>query len=136
MPTDIRTIKRPSSPNTYLMAPDGYCENAEPDAGSPLFDVSAEVLFGAVLEHIEEQSNWTIAETDRNHCHVDLVAATKLLKFKDDVTIDTLVAENMPGKSRMAIYSRSRVGYHDLGANKKRVNKLVQAIEDKLGNSA
>ncbi|WP_370235904.1 MULTISPECIES: DUF1499 domain-containing protein [Henriciella] len=136
MATDIRTIERPSSPNTYLMAPQGYCSTAQPDADSPVFDASAEVLFDALLGYIANQSGWKITEADRARCHIDLVAATKLLKFKDDVTIDTLIVENMPGKSRLAIYSRSRVGYHDFGANRKRVSKLVKAIEGELGISA
>ena len=130
MATDIRTIERPSSPNTYLMAPQGYCSTAQPDADSPVFDASAEVLFDALLGYIANQSGWKITEADRAHCHIDLV------KFKDDVTIDTLIVENMPGKSRLAIYSRSRVGYHDFGANRKRVSKLVKAIEGELGISA
>ena len=131
MATDIRTIERPSSPNTYLMAPQGYCSTAQPDADSPVFDASAEVLFDALLGYIANQSGWKITEADRARCHIDLVAATKLLKFKDDVTVDTLIAEN-----RLAIYSRSRVGYHDFGANRKRVSKLVKAIEGELGISA
>ena len=133
--TDLKTITRPSSPNTYLVAPDGYCTNAQPDEAPPVFDASPATLYETVNALASSQSRWTTEASAPDTRHLEVVAATKILKFRDDITIDVLDAENHPGKSTLAIYSRSRVGYSDLGANKKRVQKLLKDIESELGKS-
>ena len=54
------------------------------------------------------------------------IAKTALLGFKDDVDIEIIpIDENA---TTLAIYSRSRVGYSDLGANQKRVEELIAQL--------
>lgn len=133
---DFKTLERPSSPNTYLLAPPGLCNSAEPDEPSPVFDASASALFATVNELVSGRDNWTVAASDTSLMQIEAVAATKILKFKDDVTIRVLADQNDELKSQLAIYSRSRVGYSDLGANRKRVQKLVEELKARLGKTA
>ncbi|MEQ8557035.1 MAG: DUF1499 domain-containing protein [Henriciella sp.] len=129
---DFETVVRPGSPNTYLVAPEGLCRNAEPDAFSPEFAFTPDGLFSAFEEVIEQHGNWTIRGTDTVARQIDLIAVTKVLKFRDDVALRALPVEGAPEKSKLAVYSRSRVGYHDLGANRKRVERLIVELKEKV----
>ncbi len=131
---DFRTLRRPRSPNTYLLAPDGLCENARPDDVSAVFPVSREVLFGEILKRIEARPDWHLTANDPDRGMIGFVAVSKLMRFKDDVDILVLPAEagDPQGRqgSRLAAYSRSRVGHSDLGANKKRISQLLASLRD------
>ncbi|RIJ15058.1 DUF1499 domain-containing protein [Henriciella mobilis] len=126
---DFEKIERPGSPNTYLVAPEGLCANATPDADAPSFDLSPEALFAKVESALSDKSNWSVTHRDPATRQIDLVARTPVLKFKDDVAIRVLPDGANHGKSRLAVYSRSRVGYHDLGANRKRVDSLIAELK-------
>jgi len=52
------------------------------------------------------------------------VFVTKLMKFKDDLWLEMNVEKN-----QIEVKSESRLGYSDLGANKKRVMKIKSLIE-------
>ena len=130
-PVDFETIERPDSPNTYLLAPEGLCKTASVDEPSPSFDATPRALFDRVEALVGSYKNWSTETRDEAQLQLDLIAKTKLLKFKDDVAIRVLPDSSTPEKSRLAIYSRSRVGYSDLGANRKRVQSLVAALKEK-----
>jgi uncharacterized protein (DUF1499 family) len=63
-------------------------------------------------------------ETDGRR--ISYVTTIPVVGFKDDVDIEVLSTET---GSTLAIFSRSRVGYSDLGVNRKRVQKLLSALE-------
>ena len=129
---DFKTLTRPSSPNTYLIAPAGLCDMAEPDDQPPALNKSARGLFSTLSDIIASERRWTDVEADAEQLRLKFVAKTPLLGFKDD--IDIMVSEPDEAASTdsnaatLAIYSRSRVGYSDMGANRKRVNKLLHTL--------
>ncbi|MEM6912877.1 MAG: hypothetical protein AAF511_02760, partial [Pseudomonadota bacterium] len=47
---DFSTLDVPSSPNTWVIAPDGYLETAEPDAVAPIFDQDPATVFATLVE--------------------------------------------------------------------------------------
>ena len=67
--------------------------------------------------------------------HLTLVQRTALLRFPDyiDVAIQPAPGGNGDG-STIAIYSRSRFGYSDLGVNRKRVEDWMAALETKAAS--
>lgn len=129
---DFARLERPASPNTYLVAPAGLCQSADPDMTPPPLSKSARGLFSTLAEIIAAEKRWTNVEADPERLRFKFVARTPLLGFKDDIDIMILPPENAgqvgDEAASLAIYSRSRVGYSDLGANRKR----VQALLDKL----
>ena len=130
---DFAKLVRPGSPNTFLVAPDGFCQDAVPDEAAPLFQVSPTALYNSVLRLIETESRWTLQGQAVDQLQLSFVATTAFLRFKDDV--DVLVRPASPGQAidaagaEIAIYSRSRVGYSDLGANAKRARNLIKKLQ-------
>lgn len=133
--TDFKAIVRPKSPNTYLLAPAALCGDAAPDAPSPDFNAGPGALF-KMAHDLALEWGWTVQVKDDTARHMEAVATTRVLKFKDDIAIETISVDGDPEKSKIAVYSRSRVGYSDLGANRKRVQKLVAELMQRTGTTA
>lgn len=128
----FKTLKRPNSPNTYLVAPENLCDQARPDKVSGTFNMSAADLYIALVGMIEANTGWSLEESDESRGLIHFVSTSALMKFKDDVDILVMPAEagDPAGTrgARLAIYSRSRVGHSDLGANRKRVNAMLDRL--------
>lgn len=83
-------------------------------------------LFSKFSEMIAAERSFGKVEADGENLRLKFVATTGLMRFKDDVDIEVIALDE--GRSTFAIYSRSRVGYSDLGANRKRVTKLIEGL--------
>ncbi|MDX2032490.1 MAG: DUF1499 domain-containing protein [Blastocatellia bacterium] len=77
-----------------------------------VFDASLEVVRGMGME---------VREADKGAGVIEAIATTRLLKFKDDVTI-TISQE----AERIVVHvrSKSRIGKGDLGANARRIREF------------
>lgn len=125
---DFETLHRPTSPNTYLLAPEGLCQNAVPDAVAPEIPLGTGALFSKLESLVRDTPNWQISHIDPPALSLSFIAVTRWLKFKDDVDVKVIGPSSAAGPSTLAIYSRSRVGYSDLGANKKRVLAMLENL--------
>ena len=83
-------------------------------------------LFSKLSEIVAAERSFGKIETDAEALRIKFVATTGLMRFKDDVDIEIIPLDE--GRATFAIYSRSRVGYSDLGANRKRVAKLIERL--------
>jgi uncharacterized protein (DUF1499 family) len=126
---DFAGLTRPKTPNTYLLAPPGLCRSATPDREAPVFAVPPQELFEAAKAAVSDLPRTEEIRADEGERAIAFIAKTKLMGFKDDVDIRVLPAE---GGSSLAVYSRSRIGKSDLGANKKRVEALLNEIEARV----
>lgn len=127
----FETLVRPHKPNTFLMAPDGLCRKAEPDAASPSLAGNPQQVYAELSDMIAAQRSWKPVAQDPEALRLKFIARTPLLGFKDDVDIQVLAPHEGEIGTQIAVYSRSRVGYSDLGANAKRVNSLVGKLTAK-----
>jgi len=125
---DFPTLERPKSPNTYLLASAGLCEHATADQPSPHYSASPEEVFATCLKVIESRKDWTLAASDPAGGKLRFISTSGLMRFKDDLDILVIPGNTDEGGSRLAVYSRSRLGYSDLGANAKRVGALLSAL--------
>lgn len=123
---NFKSLKRPPKPNTCLVAPKNHCLAAEPDFAPPELDMTGRGLFSKLSEIVAADRSFGKIESDAEQGRLKFVATTGLMRFKDDVDIEVIQLED--GKTSLAIYSRSRVGYSDLGANQKRVRKLISDL--------
>lgn len=127
----FKTLQRPSAPNTYLVAPEGLCEQSAPDKILRPFPAAPGSLFTALMSLIEDKAGWKVERSDAEQNTIWFVATSHLMRYKDDVDILILPdeAESESGRgSRLAIYSRSRIGHSDLGANRRRVKHLLECL--------
>lgn len=122
----FKSLKRPPKPNTCLVAPENFCLAAEPDFAPPVVPLTGRGLYSRLSEVIASERSWGKLETDPEQLRIKFVATTGLMRFKDDVDIEVIPLED--GKATFAIYSRSRLGYSDLGANRKRVSDLIRRV--------
>jgi uncharacterized protein (DUF1499 family) len=123
---NFKTLKRPPKPNTCLAAPEDHCLAAEPDFEAPELMMTGRGLFSKLSEIIASERSFGKIETDAESLRIKFVATTGLMRFKDDVDIEIIPRDE--GRATFAIYSRSRVGYSDLGANRKRVTKIIERV--------
>ncbi|MCZ4298327.1 DUF1499 domain-containing protein [Henriciella marina] len=129
----FETLERPDTPNTFLVLPAGMASTAHPDEISPVYDEPAEALYQRLKMLAVGKDRWTIAAHGDNEMQLEIVAATKLLKFKDDLSIRVVSAKDRAQTAEIAVYSRSRLGKYDFKANQKRVQTLLSELK---GNAA
>ena len=125
---DFVTLDRPKTPNTYLLAPEGAC-GAAADGPAPVFDAGPDQVFAAAEAVARGMDRVSEIETDAGTRALSFTQRTKLMRFKDDV--DVAVVPHGTGAALM-IYSRSRIGHSDLGANEKRVGVFTEAVRARL----
>ncbi|MEO0466373.1 MAG: DUF1499 domain-containing protein [Pseudomonadota bacterium] len=125
---DFASLKRPSTPNTFLLAPEGLCQVAQVDQTSPSWDIPAETLFAECLSQIDAEDLWAVQGQSAQSFQLVFVARTRLLRFKDDVDLRVIPSDDGRASCKVAIYSRSRIGRSDLGANAKRVSSLLEKL--------
>ncbi len=126
---NFKTLTRPGSPNTALLAPAGFTPSAEPDGSAPVYDVAPGELYMRALRLIGDKREWQLGQQDAGTMRLTFIAVTPLMRFKDDIDLAVLPVAGQPDKSTFAAYSRSRVGYSDLGANRKRLEALATALQ-------
>lgn len=124
---DFETFSRSPRPNNFLVAPDGLCENAKTDEASPVIALPPAQVIERIVERVESEKLWGELQTDPASLRLKFVARTPLLRFRDDIDVRVLPGSE-PKESRVAVYSRSRIGHSDLGANAKRVRNLLALL--------
>ena len=134
VPIDFASLERKPSPNQYLIAPDGATPRAEPDAESPVFAVPPERLRDAFLAVTSEAPRTRLLNQSADGLRLSLVQRSAVLRFPDYIDVSILPAAGDGDGSTIAIYSRSRFGYSDLGVNQRRVEEWMTALRSKAAS--
>ena len=125
---EFASVKRSGRPNNCLVAPQGFAGVETPDSEAPVFDKTPKQLFDSVMDLVLERVEWRLRASDPDTLRISFVAVTPLMKFKDDVYVQAVPVDGSEGKSSIAVYSASRIGYSDLGTNAKRVKELLDLV--------
>jgi uncharacterized protein (DUF1499 family) len=125
----FKTLKRPDTPNTWLVAPVDFV--IKPDAVAPVFPVPVAQLRAAFKTVVLGVEGAAIVAESSDGMHV--VATTRILRFKDDVR--ALFIPLGEHKSTIALYSASRVGSWDLGTNRRRVESWIRQTQQALAGA-
>ncbi len=106
----------PASPN--CVSSDAGGDRAIP----PLAIASeADAAWQALLAYIEAEPRWTIAV--REPLYLRAESRTLILRFVDDVEFNL-----RPAEGQIAMRSASRLGYSDLGKNRRRLEAVREAL--------
>jgi hypothetical protein len=127
-PLDFATLKLPSSPNAHLAAPPGTTNERHETV--PLLDAPVESAW-AVLRSLGDgmERVWKMAEWPELR-QAQWVARSRLMNYPDLIN-GQIVA--LPGGPGLFLYSRSLIGYSDLGVNAARIAAWRRAFETTLG---
>lgn len=92
------------------------------------FNQPVEKVFSAALD-VSRAQGWDIRETKPEQGIIEAIATTRLLKFKDDVTI-TITSEG--AATVVNVRSKSRIGKGDMGTNARRIRAFQAELAKKL----
>lgn len=123
-------LTRPDSPNHWLIAPTDFA--IKPDAVAPVFEAPVPVLIETFKTVVLRSEGAAVLAESANGMHV--VATTPLMGFKDDIR--ALFIPVGQGRSTIALYSASRVGYWDLGTNRRRAEDWLKQVQNALANKS
>lgn len=123
---DPLSVETCTTPNCFRMAPAGSTDERI-DAISPIYGESALVLAQAFDEFaLTQRATHRIAGLPPEQM-MTYVQTTEKIKAPDYLTIKFISLED--GRSTIAVYSRARFGYGDLGVNEERVRRWVKTLE-------
>jgi len=126
MDSFFKTLKRPDSPNHWLVAPADFA--VKPDAVAPHFAVPAAALRAAFKAVVQQTKGADVVAETADGAHI--VVTTAVFGFKDDLRVQFIALS--PQQSTLALYSASRTGYWDLGTNRRRVEDWMIRIRSTL----
>jgi uncharacterized protein (DUF1499 family) len=127
-PMDVAQLTRPASPNTALAAPAGF--RPAPDVVTPTYHVPAPRLYAAIQAVAAAQPHTYLAAAYPDLRQVHWVVRSAVFNFPDLVTAEA--SPSGPDAATLVLYSRSVYGYGDLGANRRRVEAWLAALEQTL----
>ena len=96
-----------------------------PDIQPQRFSKPADQVFAAALATAREMGLEITAQSPEKG-EIQAVATTRILRFKDDVTI------NVSRDGQVNVRSRSRIGKGDLGANARRIREFQARLGTRL----
>ena len=126
-PIDFKTLKPGDKPNTFLVLPPGFQADAAPDLESPVFALEPAALLDAFKDTALTAPRTTVKREGEGQ--VELVQRSLVFRFPDTITAQACPVE---GGSALCVFSRSKVGYSDLGVNAKRVTAWLDALQKRV----
>lgn len=129
---DPLTIARTGQPNDALACPPDRCAT-EPTATSPEFLVPAGDLFRFWLETVRAEPRTTVTAEDEAEFLMNAEQRSRVLGFVDTIAARVLPLDDQ--RSTIAVYSRSNIGYWDIGVNDNRLTDWLAALTARVGSS-
>lgn len=123
---DPLVIERPASPNTFLVSPQSLTA-AQVDREAPIYSANPTLMAKALDDFISAQNSTTRIAGGPEEGWMTYVQRTPNLRMPDYISIKLI--DLSEGRSTIAIYSRSRFGYGDMGVNKARVDLWLSSIQ-------
>jgi hypothetical protein len=80
---------------------------------------------------VDDRWGWEMAHADETRGLATVTCRTPVLPFVDDLAI--WVSLDDDGFTRVEARSRSRIGKGDLGVNRRRIQRLLRHLDDRLG---
>lgn len=124
---DFATLEKPGKPNAYLACPKTTCTAYTPDMEPPVFEIDAGLLRKLAIAVWSEVPDVEVVHDASADLAIRFVQRTEFLKFPDTISVKFVPVSEK--QSTLAIYSRSQIGYSDLGANESRVKHWLDLLD-------
>lgn len=124
VPLDPLAAGRTDRPNDFLVCPAGRCENA--NATAAIYAIAPSELFERWLSLIEQAPRTVVVGIDRDGLLLHAEQRSRIFRFVDTVLVR--VVKEGQGASFIA-YSRSELGYSDMGVNQERLERWMMALD-------
>jgi uncharacterized protein (DUF1499 family) len=124
--TELAPLSRPDSPNNWLVAPSDFA-SAKADQAAPVFDQPSDRLARSWIAVIEKQPRTTILRVSEDGLQVEAQQRSAVFGFIDRISAWFIPVA--PERSTLIAYSRSLVGYWDLGVNRNRLQRWLTDLK-------
>ena len=127
---DPLTLERTGKPNDFLVCPAGQCR-AEADAAAPALAVAPADQLRLWEEVVIASPRTKVLRVDEAAMTLHAEQRSRLMRF-----VDTIVVRVLPegeGRSSFAAYSRSEIGYSDMGVNRARLEDWIASVKAAAG---
>lgn len=126
---DWENLRRSGDPNDWLLAP-GNGDFQGGDEIAPVFDVAPGSLAKAWMAVIASKPRTEIVAVSDDSLTIEAEQESAVFGFID--RISSRVSPLPENKSTISVYSRSTVGYWDLGVNKRRVRDWLADLSEQI----
>ncbi len=127
---DPLTLERTGRPNDFLVCPEGRCQ-AVADRVSPVLPLAAADQLRLWEEVVTVSPRTRVLKLNETELLIHAEQRSRLMRFVDTIVIRVLPLDD--GRSSFAAYSRSEVGYGDMGVNRARLEDWVARVEAAAG---
>jgi len=131
VPLDPLSVGRTGRPNDYLVCPQGRCDGADATAAS--YRLSDDQLYQRWLTVVRQAPRTRLIATDRDERLIHAEERSRIFRFVDTILV-RIVADG--GGSSFIAYSRSELGYGDLGVNRRRLERWIAALDRLVAEQA
>lgn len=121
---DPLTTERTGRPNDAFVAADGIAK-AETDRLLPPLSAAPEEIVARLAEIALTEPRTEVVAGAPGEAHMTFVQRSALFGFPDYVSARAVAVDN---GSALAIWSRSRYGYSDMGVNAARLERWLSAL--------
>jgi uncharacterized protein (DUF1499 family) len=126
---DFRNLQRSGKPNDALAVPPDW-DRADADLRTASFAVPADQLRAAVERVAQSEPRTSLTRRDDAAGQLEFVQRSRIFRFPDTVTV--AVYDSGAGTSTLALYSRAKVGYSDMGVNRARLQRWLDRLRLEL----
>ena len=123
---DPLTAPTPVKPHSFRMAPPGLTEEIV-DMESPVYSANPTLMAKAFDDFVLSQNKTKRIAGSPEEGWMTYVQRTPRWNFPDYISVKFIDLNG--GKSTIAVFSRSRFGYSDLGVNEARVKTWVKTLQ-------
>ncbi len=123
---DPLMAERTGRPNDYLLAPEGL-SRAAPDRVAPPRPENPESLAARLHAVALAEPRVAVVAGGPEGLFTTYVQRSAVVGFPDYVSVRALPVE---GGAGLAVWSRARFGYSDLGVNRARVERWIAALDE------
>lgn len=124
-PVDITTLSRSKTGNDALACPRGWCA-AKSSFEPPVYSLKVGALAQRFAESLNAEVKLEVVDNTAGGLRMRFVQYTPLMEFPDTIQVDFLSLDD--NTSTLAIYSRSKYGYGDMGTNKARIKRWLSRL--------